>query len=151
MVRKTHPTQPTFVTEGSGRPTFSKRKTRNPKLNAHRPLSRLDTPLALRLLQLFLEPGDGLPVLALLFLMVGDVLDGQEDHVGVLARGREAAGVQQHGLRADTGKIVLHLKVFEEGILRNDFLQKFLEPGNIPLAVPQLVKIRLPSVSFWEV
>ena len=92
-----------------------------------------------------LGPGSGLlggpvePVaLPLQPLAVGDVLDGEEEQL-ILAPRREAAGVEEHRLRADVLEIVLDLEILERAVRRDDVLQERPQGRDVPLAVPEVV------------
>ena len=69
-------------------------------------------------------------------LAVGDILDGEE-HQFVFSLGGKSTGVQQHCLTADPLEIVLHLKIIERAVPRDDLLEECLQCRDVPLPIPQ--------------
>ena len=59
------------------------------------------------------------------FAPFGNVLDGQQDRLGVMTVPVDAAGVEQHDLAANVGEVMGHLKVLEGGVLGQDLLEEF--------------------------
>ena len=69
---------------------------------------------------------------------VGHVLDGQQDQPGPAAGRGEPAGVEHHRPAADALELVVHLEVVEVAVPREDLFEQLPQPGDVPLAVPQL-------------
>ena len=71
---------------------------------------------------------------------VGDVLDGEEDQLVLALRG-EAAGVEEHRLRADVLEVVLHLEIVERRCSAGRISSSsVLKRRDVPLPVPQVVE-----------
>ena len=77
--------------------------------------------------------------LPLLLLAEGDIDDGQQDHLGLLALAVDAPGVEQHGPAPDVLEIMLDLVVLEAAVVRQDVLQEPAQLRDIPLPVAELV------------
>ena len=58
------------------------------------------------------------------------------------------AGVEQHISWSEVREIVAHLEIVHPGISRNNFLQQFAQPWDIPLPVAQ--RINQTSFRFFR-
>ncbi len=70
---------------------------------------------------------------------LGDVVDGQQNPIGSDGGVAQAAGVEQHRALAQLRELMVHLEIIESVILREDFLEQRPQPGNVPLAIAQVV------------
>ncbi len=70
---------------------------------------------------------------------LGDVLDGEQDVIGMLGLWREASGVEHHGLSTESRERVFNLKVVDRVVAGKDFIQQRPQAGDVPLAVAQVV------------
>ena len=66
------------------------------------------------------------------------VFNGENQKLGVVA-GTQPAGVQQHGFRPDSGKVMGDFKVIKNRLLRNNIFKQRPQGRNIPLAVAEFV------------
>ena len=69
---------------------------------------------------------------------VGRVLDRQQDQPGPAAGRVEPAGVEDHRAAADPLERVIHLEVAEAAVPRQNLLEQLPQPGDGPLAVPEV-------------
>ena len=80
------------------------------------------------------------PEFLLGFLLLRHVLDGQQDHGGVVVLVVDPASVEQHGPAADPGDVVVHCEVTERLACSVHFVQQLAKRGDVQLAGPQLVE-----------
>src|SRR4029453_5303895 len=64
-----------------------------------------------------------------------DILHGKQDELDII----EAARVEQDRARANVLKVMRHLIVVEDRILRQNLFQQGMQRGNIPLPIAELI------------
>jgi hypothetical protein len=80
-------------------------------------------------------------------LLLGHVLEREQDHPGVVAGAIQFAGVQEERARADGGREhVFQREIVEVGACGQDRLKKMPQRRDVPLAAAQVVKGRLLGV-----
>jgi len=70
---------------------------------------------------------------------VGDVLDREQNHLGFVPLTPELAGVEDHPPPAEALEDVVDFEVAERVVPGEDLFEECPEPGDVPLAVAQLV------------
>src|SRR5687767_3423092 len=69
-----------------------------------------------------------------------DFLDRQQDQRRPLVGPQDAAAVEPQSLAANAGKLVLHFKILELTIARNNLFQQLAQLGNIPAAAADVIE-----------
>ena len=72
-------------------------------------------------------------------LVLGDVLDGEQEQALAAFHRREPAGVEQHDFRADRGERVLHFEIVNGIEVLQDSVEQRPQTGDIPLTVAEVV------------
>src|ERR1700686_4830187 len=76
-------------------------------------------------------------------LAIGDVLDCEQDQLIAAILGMQPVSVQQHRLLADFAETMGNLEIPQCTAFGQNSLEQPAEPGDVPLAVSEIVKIPL--------
>src|SRR5208337_1164247 len=74
-------------------------------------------------------------VLSAMMSSIGNVFHGEQNKTGLSTMLFHHSGVKNHSPAPDIWKVMLHLKVIERRLLRDNLFEEFPKPRDVPLAV----------------